>query len=295
MTIPLAPQGRDLRMRAVWRTAATVLVLGIAVGPWTLLQAQQSGQSKPSRSAGAQWQDDLPALANKLRAMYPTTRIDRVERAPLAGLYEVQMGKNVAYIDASGRYFLFGHVWDMRERKDLTAAHQQSLDRVDPASLPVDQAIKTVHGRGSRIVHVFADPQCGYCRQLEATLQQLADVTVYTYLLPILGPESKRWAQAIWCAPDRAQAWADWMLKQQQPPAPSAGCSAPSEALERLATGLGVAGTPMLIAADGRKHAGAMALPDLAAWLDNGSAKLARPGHADAENPVAGITRKETP
>ncbi|EXI72126.1 MAG: hypothetical protein AW10_04263 [Candidatus Accumulibacter appositus] len=30
------------------------------------------------------------------------------------------MGQNVAYTDASGRYFVFGHLFDMQTQRDLT-------------------------------------------------------------------------------------------------------------------------------------------------------------------------------
>ncbi|MFO1250169.1 MAG: thioredoxin fold domain-containing protein [Inhella sp.] len=53
---------------------------------------------------------------------------------------------------------------------------------------------------------MFADPKCGYCKVFERTLQELTDVTVYTFLLPILGTDSRGEGRDIWCAKD------SWML-----------------------------------------------------------------------------------
>jgi len=211
--------------------------------------------------------DAMEAFAARLKSQYPSTRFDAVTPAPVPNLYEVTMGKNVAYVDPTGRYFLFGHVWDMQARKDLTADRKAALDKVDPAALPKELAIRLVRGSGKQVLYVMADPQCGYCRQLEKTLGEVNDVTVYTYLLPILGPDSRRLAADVWCAPDRAAAWREWMLRSVPPPAAPAACETPFAAIERLAESMGIGATPALIAADGRKHAGALPGAELIAWL----------------------------
>jgi len=215
---------------------------------------------------------DVPTaetMARQLRERYPGTRIDSVAPAVVPGLFEVVMGRNVAYVEPGGRYFVFGHVWDMQQRRDLTADRLGSIDKVDVASLPLDMALTWRRGSGGRVLHVLADPQCGYCRQLERTLDQLDDATVHLYVLPILGPESRRIAEGVWCSPRREQAWRDWMLQGSRPPAAAAGCNTDGlAAIERAGRSLGVQATPMLISGDGRKRAGALAAADLMAWLD---------------------------
>ncbi|MCW5632772.1 MAG: DsbC family protein [Rubrivivax sp.] len=214
----------------------------------------------------------LTAFADRLRAQHPGTRIDSVAASPVGGLYEVVMGRNVAYVDESGRYFLFGHVWDMTQRRDLTADLKGTLDRVDPSGLPLELALRHVSGKGTRTLYVFADPTCGFCKQLEAALADVPDVTVRTFVVPVLGPHARRIATAIACAPDPAEAWRAWMLRSVEPALETAAASCESgaarvAAAERLASALGVTGTPTLIAADGRKNAGFMSAPQLTTWL----------------------------
>ena len=60
-------------------------------------------------------------LEKRLREQYPATRITSVRESPAKGIYEVVMGRNVAYTDEAGRYMVFGHLYDMKEQKDLTA------------------------------------------------------------------------------------------------------------------------------------------------------------------------------
>jgi len=198
------------------------------------------------------------ALLQKLKELYPATRFTSVTGTPIDGVYEVVMGQNVAYVGGDGWHFLFGHLFDMRTQQDLTAAKFTQGEespgearQVNFAALPLRDAVKVVKGDGSRLLAVFSDPRCPYCKALDAELAKLNNVTVYTFLLPWLGPESRRTAEALWAdaVPDRAndRTVLDRNLK--------------------LASELGLRGTPMLIAADGRVSEGARSAEALDAWL----------------------------
>ena len=71
----------------------------------------------------------------------------------------------------------------------------------------------------------------------------------------------------VWCAPDKGAAWRDWMLRGVPPPAAGPSCETPFAAIERLAESMGIGATPALVAADGRKHAGALPAAELSVWL----------------------------
>jgi thiol:disulfide interchange protein DsbC len=150
---------------------------------------------------------------------------------------------------------------------DQASATQVQDQRVDFASLPFDHAIMTVQGNGSRKLAVFADPYCPYCRTLERRLSELTNVTIYTFLFPILTPDSKPMAAAIWCASDREATWRSWML-DGRPPARGHGCAgAPLDSNLALAQGLGVRITPTIIFANGEMVTGALPLYDLKSLL----------------------------
>lgn len=211
-------------------------------------------------STGALGEPPDPAattMLQKLKRLYPATRFTSVTGTPIEGVYEVVMGQNVAYVGGDGRHFLFGHLFDMRTQKDLTAdklaAAEPSVPtrEVNFATLPLDDAVKVVNGDGSRVLAVFSDPRCPYCRALDEELAKLANVTIYTFLLPWLGPESRPAAEALW-----AQAMPG-----------RAGDTAVLDRNLSLASQLGLRGTPMLIAADGRISEGARSARALEAWL----------------------------
>ena len=205
-----------------------------------------------------------------LATRYPATRIDAVRPSGLPGVYELAMGRKVAYVDASGTYFLFGHIFDLAANRDLTEERIRELARVDVSVIAADQLLDAgvAQGQGRRVVYVFSDPACIHCRQLEKTLAALPDVAVHTVVLP-LQEGSMALARDIWCAADRQAAWSGWMLRGEQPKAAAPSCDA-AQVMRRnldLANRYGIRGTPGLVSADGRVSMGAMNARDLAAWL----------------------------
>ncbi|MBC2693542.1 MULTISPECIES: DsbC family protein [Pseudomonas] len=218
---------------------------------------------------------DLESLAviNSLRQKYPATNFTNVVKAPLAGIFEITMGKNIAYTDAEGRYLMFGSLYDMQTRQDLTAPKRAAAEKVDVSKFPLADAFTRVKGDGSRKIYLFTDPDCPYCHDLENKIfTQLENVTIYTFIFPIesLHPQAKAKAESIWCLPeaDRAVAW-DNMMKGVMPA--SSKCANPIDRNIGLAESLGVQGTPTMFSEDGRKMPGLGTLERLESWLNGGA------------------------
>ncbi len=212
-------------------------------------------------------------LIDQLRAKYPSTTFKEVRPAAVAGLYEVMLGSNIAYTDKAGRYFIFGHLFDMKEQKDITAERQREAQKIPFPSQFLDNAIKIVKGDGSRTLAVFSDPDCPYCKKLESELARLDNVTIYLFIYPLetLHPEAKTTAIRIWCAPDKAKAWSEYVLADKKPALTS--CENPINDNVTLGASLGIAGTPTLIAADGRTWPGFGSAQQIEQWLNKGATK----------------------
>ncbi len=120
-----------------------------------------------------------------------------------------------------------GRMFDSRTREDLTQKRLDTALRIDFKALPFDQAIKTVRGNGSRTMVTFEDPNCPYCKRLWQNMQQLNNVTIYSFLYPILSPDSQEKSRAIWCAKDRAAAWDNYMVQGKAPAAAAPDCKTP--------------------------------------------------------------------
>ena len=211
------------------------------------------------------------SVAQQLKATYPATTFDAVSTTAWPGVFEVAVGANLAYVDASGQYFMFGHLYDMKAQRDLTAERKDNLTRIDFASLPLTDALTEVRGNGARILVIFSDPDCPYCKKLEADIVSLSNVTIHTFLMPIasLHPQARAKAISVWCAPNRIQAWHGLMRQNQNIDAEE--CTHPIDRNIVLAERLGISGTPTLVAADGRVMAGAANVAQIEDWLARGT------------------------
>lgn len=185
-------------------------------------------------------------------------KADAVTKMPFGNLYEVVMGTDVFYVDPSVNYVIAGRVIDTRTREDLTAKRRDELLKVDFKSLPLDQAVKVVRGNGQRVVVTFEDPNCPYCKKLYKDLRAMTDVTIYTFLYPILSADSFEKSKAIWCAKDRAVAWDEFMTDNKMPEAAAADCKHPLQQVLALGQKLDVTGTPTLVFTDGSRYPGAV-------------------------------------
>lgn len=213
--------------------------------------------------------DTADAVRARLLERYPSTPVDTVRTTPIAGLFEVAMGRKIVYVDATGQYFLFGRIFDLPGNRDLTEDRLRDLSRLDVSLIQPDQVLE--QGEGSQVVYVFSDPACGHCKRLEQTLAGMPTLRVRTILLP-LQPGSTDLARNIWCVPERQRAWSDWMLKGTRPdPAPEACQAGVLERNLALAKRFGIRATPALVSPDGRISLGAMEASALSAWLNAGT------------------------
>jgi thiol:disulfide interchange protein DsbC len=207
----------------------------------------------------------LPALAQEekvraaLKKVLPDAPIDSVRKTTYGGLYEITIGSDVYYVDEKASFVLMGSLVDLNTKQNMTELRQRELLKIDFASLPLDHAFKIVRGNGSRKIAMFADPNCGYCKKFERDLQAVKDITVYTFLYPILGGDSPDKAKNIWCAKDSTKVWRQWMIDGTAIPASAGQCD--TAALQRNVT-LGrkyrINGTPGLVFEDGTHKPGAL-------------------------------------
>jgi thiol:disulfide interchange protein DsbC len=216
---------------------------------------------------------ETPVEANIKKALEPRlggAKIESVKETPYAGLYEVRVAGDILYTDKKGEYLVIGHVYDARTSQDLTRARIDDINKIKFSDLPLDQAIKQVKGDGKRVIAVFEDPNCGYCKRLrQTTLKNMDNVTIYTFLYNILSEDSFVKSKNIWCSADRAKAWDDWMINNKLPPAAPADCKTPNEEVVALGQKLHIQGTPAIFFADGSRIPGAVDQKTLEAKLSS--------------------------
>ena len=209
-------------------------------------------------------------LAERLPAF---SKIDEVSKTPMNGLYEIRVNdSDIFYTDAEGNFLLQGNLIDTRAKRNLTEERVEKLSAIDFDALPLKDAFTQVRGNGKRKLAVFEDPNCGYCKRFERDLQKVNDVTIHTFLIPILSADSVEKSKNIWCAKDKGKAWLDWMVRDQ----PAAKASCDTAALERnlaFSKKYKITGTPTMFFADGSRVPGAIGVDQIEKMLASAKAR----------------------
>lgn len=213
-----------------------------------------------SGSALAQEAAIRKALAERLPNL---PKIDEVTRSPVPGLWEVRYGgSEIIYSDDKGEFiFVNGSLVETKTRTDLTQARIEKLLAIDWDKLPLKDAIAIKQGSGARKMAVFVDPNCGYCKRFERDLTAVKDVTIYTFLMPILGADSATKSRDILCAKDPATSWRAWMLDGVVPVKTAAATKCDSTAIDRnleFGQKQRINGTPAVFFTDGTRRPGAI-------------------------------------
>jgi thiol:disulfide interchange protein DsbC len=234
---------------------AVALVLGIA----TPVAAQAQAEVEATvRTAVEAW----------LQGRY---KVDGVRKTPVAGIWEVQIGNDLIYVDEKGQHgFVEGNLIELRVNRNLTQERVDELNAINFKDLPLDLAIKQVIGKGSRVIAVFEDPNCPHCRNLRRDLLNVPDVTIYTFPYPILAADSDQKSRQAWCAPDRVKAWNELVL-QNKIPANNGTCDTPIPKVLELGRKLNVTGTPTVFFQNGRRVPGAVPAARLNRLIDDNS------------------------
>lgn len=183
-------------------------------------------------------------------------KVDAVAKTPYLGLYEVRLDGEILYTDEKMNYIFSGNIIDAKSMQNLTEKRLRELSAIKWENLPLDAAVKTVRGSGKRTLAVFSDPNCPYCKRFEKDLAKVDDVTIYTFLYPILSQDSQDKSKAVWCSADKSKAWSDLMLNGAVPVL--ARCDTPIEKNLELGRKYRVNGTPTIIFTNGERVPGAI-------------------------------------
>ena len=234
--------------------AATVLTLGVAAV--TALPANAAGLASD--------------VAAALKLRLPKTPVDALTCDTLGPWCEVVSGDTLFYIDETARYLFVGRLYDMEERRDVTAARLLELNpdllaaggartrseqnetasgvapaKVDLASLPAEGAIRWGNPKGARLV-VFSDFQCGYCQRLAGELAK-AKVQVEERPISIFGAASRQLSETVLCAKDPVRALHAAYAGKLEASGKSCPRASALDANEAFAKANSFAGTPVIV------------------------------------------------
>ena len=188
------------------------------------------------------------AIANWTRGRYD---VKAVRTTPIPGLFEIQIRTDLFFVDAQARYILIeGEMVDISTSRNLTQERMAEVMAINFEDLPIDKALKQVNGDGKRVLAVFEDPNCGYCKRLRADLMAMDNVTIYTFAYPILAADSDVKSRKALCASEPAKAWNSLML-QGVVPDNTGECANDLDQFKALGDSYGIRATPTIFFPNG--------------------------------------------
>lgn len=198
---------------------------------------------------------DVATVSKNIKKQHPQLKLDNIQATEMKGIYSASMDGQVVYLNDDAQHILAGSMIRLKDQHNLTKDLLIQQNSVDWKKLPLQDAIKSVRGTGKRQIAIFSDPNCPYCKQLEAELKKLDNITIYTFILP-LKAQSVAPSKQVYCEKNPALAWENLITKAQLPTSQTS-CANPVERNMALAQRLGVNGTPAIIFSNGFKVMGA--------------------------------------
>jgi len=220
--------------------------------------------------------DDFSAVEEQIRALAPNAKEIAISETPIEGLLMVQVGGDIVYATADGKFLIQGRVIDLATREDLTEGAKAGVRRELMAGIDAASQITFAAAEPRYDLTVFTDIDCGYCRKLHAEVPEYnkRGISIHYMAFPRAGIGSRSYEKAVsvWCAEDQQDAMTK--AKAGADPDP-AQCENPIAEQYQLGMRLGVSGTPALLTPDGQLIPGYVPPEQLEQRLDRLNAAAA--------------------
>jgi thiol:disulfide interchange protein DsbC len=212
-------------------------------------------------------------LIARMADMFPGEKVTEISRSPITGLYEVMVSGGVFYLSADARYIVHGDLIDLDKRQNLSSRRREIARKDTFAGLEPKDFVEFAAPANAtkKILYVFTDIDCGYCRKLHNEMAELnsGGISVRYLAFPREGLKGKSFdkAVAVWCSADRRQA----MNQAKRGEAVvSPKCDNPVAREFELGQTIGVNGTPAVYTDAGRQLGGYVPAKELLRMLAAG-------------------------
>jgi thiol:disulfide interchange protein DsbC len=250
------------------KTAALFLLgLGSAALPYAIAQAQMTA-AKP---AAAQQPAAVPQPAAsgdprvEISKKVPGIKPEDLRATPIANIYEMTRGSEIAYVTTDGKYAISGDMIDIAKNNNLTETRRRDLRVKEIGAIPESDMVVFGPNSPKYTVTVFTDVDCAYCRELHRQIAEYnrLGIRVRYIFYPRTGPNTESWTKAeeVWCSSDRNEALTRAKLGQPLPTKPCA--NNPVARTYALGQDFGLQGTPAIVLADGQMIGGYLSPPEL--------------------------------
>ncbi|MEJ5363724.1 MAG: DsbC family protein [Desulfosoma sp.] len=238
----------------------------MAIWVWSFLLLFVSG----SLWAAAPKEASCPeagAVQEKVSATFAgrEVTVKKVAPSPVPGLCQVHVlvseRNQILYIDPSGRYLVLGQILDAQDKKNLTQAALEELNRLTSKDLETLKGLTAFTlgpEKAPKTIYFVTDPQCPYCKQAEGTLEAMAsegvlNVRYVLYPLP-MHPGARESCIALLCDKKGHDEFKTNYKSDNQ-------CKEGTEKIDAVMKFMqahGIGGTPTYIFSDGTFRSGVM-------------------------------------
>lgn len=228
-----------------------LLVLSLAA---TILHAETATLRQNTHDA------EIEDIEQKLGTRLFDRQPDSIQAIALLGLYEIVYDEQILYTDSQARFIIRGDIIDLEGEGNLTShtrerlAKQQAIENLQQlAALAISDTLMFPADNEKTILTVFTEIGCPFCSRLHDERDQYRQQGVslrYVFYSPA-GNESAAYqqAQAIWCQAEPTLAFTQAMIQGKR--FTTKDCEHPLDKHKRLSKQLKLAGTPVLLFADG--------------------------------------------
>ncbi|MBI5598324.1 MAG: DsbC family protein [Deltaproteobacteria bacterium] len=181
------------------------------------------------------------------------SKVKGVRPSVVKGLWEVEIGKGdksaLVYLDFAKKYVVEGKFIPVE-----AIGKPVSLNKVDLAKIPVEDAVIMGDRNAKKRIIVFSDPDCPYCAKLHGEIKKILekrkDVSFFIKLFPLsIHKDAYAKSKTIICK--KSVALLEDAFAGKKLPAPDCEAKEVDKNI-KLAGELGIHGTPAIILPDGR-------------------------------------------
>lgn len=221
---------------------------------------------------------EVKLILNKLKA--EDAKILKIQMSPIKGLWEVAIEskgqRGLLYVDFSKKYLVSGSIVEVNAAINKTKERLDELNRdkkINPASIPLRDALVMGSNTASKKVIVFTDPDCPYCGKLHQEIKKVIskrlDIAFYIKLFPLSFHKDAYWkSKSIVC--NKSIRLLEENFEKKSIPKIDCNTSEIDENI-KLAERLGITGTPTMILPNGSVYQGTIDSEKLIRLIDEAS------------------------
>ena len=204
----------------------------------------------------------------------PGVELNFFEDSELEDFYAVNVANNqIIYISKDFKYVFAGELirFNNSTPESLNDLYKQKYVLSQLDKINEDEAIKFISKSESKVIRVFTDVKCAYCRIFHSEVQSYLDegISVFYYAFPRDGNLSDSYDDMnnAWCSRDKNESLTRLKLGEK---IDDSKCDSPVE--RHFLTGrlIGVTGTPTIILDDGSMLTGYIPSEGLIKIIKNG-------------------------